>query len=165
MIAADIAHGNFQKVMLNEDCQSVLDKFRMDKRDGLPVVDHNQADRLIGMIWRKDIMDAYDDEVKRNDLSASFASMITMRKVDQSVHFMEGYAITELRVPKWFIGKSIKEVNVRARFGVDIILIRTKNGKEMRLKVIPEPDFIFSAEDSLVIAGEIGKINLLKERS
>lgn len=33
------------------------------------------------------------------------------------------------------------------------------------MKVIPDPDYVFIKNDSLVVAGEIGKINLLKNRS
>lgn len=165
LIAADIADRNFQSVTPNENAQSVLDKLTRDNRDGLPVVDPIHPNRLLGMVWRKDVVDAYNEEIKRLDISSSFASMITMKKINQSVHFMEGYALTEITVPKWFAGKSIKEINVRARFGVDIILIRNRLEKESKVKVIPNPDYVFSEDDTIVIAGEIGKINLLKNRS
>ena len=76
---------------------------------------------------------------------------------------MEGHAISELPAPKKFVGKSIKDINIRARYGVDVILIRSNTETGSKVKAIPNPDYIISYNDSLVIAGEIGKIRLLKE--
>jgi CIC family chloride channel protein len=165
VIAADITNYDIPRIIPDDNCQFVLNKMSMYNIDGLPVVDKKHNDKLLGMIWRRDIIDAYNEEIKRADISSTFASMITMKKTDQSVHFMEGYAITEISVPEIFIGKSLKSMNVRSRFGVNIILIRSGSGRKSKVKVIPEPEYIFSPDDSLVIAGEIGKINLIKNRT
>ncbi|MBN1496701.1 MAG: chloride channel protein [Spirochaetes bacterium] len=165
LIADDIAVKDFAAVTPEDNCQVVLDTFKEINYEGLPVVDPKNRKKLLGMIWRKDIWNAYNKEIERRDIVSNFASRITMKQMDQAVHFMEGYAINEIAVPKWFIGKSIKEVNVRACYGVDIILIRNNDEKGAKIKIIPDPGYVFTARDSIVIAGEIGKINLLKDRA
>lgn len=165
LIADDIAVKEFDTVSLDDNCQTVLDRIGSGNLEGLPVVHPRRPDTLMGMIWRKDVLDAYNKEIERRDITSTFASQITMKNIDQSVHFMEGYAITEIPVPNWFVGKSIREINVRAKFAVDILLIRTNTEEGSKIKAIPDPDYVFSFKDSLVIAGEIGKINLLKSRS
>jgi trk system potassium uptake protein TrkA len=85
-----------------------------------------------------------------------------MKNIDREVHFIEGYSMTEIPVPSSFVGKSIKELNIRAEYGVDILLIRTNTGEGSKIKSMPSADYIFSYDDSIVISGEIGKINLLK---
>lgn len=165
LIADDIAVKDFAAVTPEDNCQVVLDTFKEINYEGLPVVDPKNRKKLLGMIWRKDIWNAYNKEIERRDIVSNFASRITMKQMDQGVHFMEGYAINEIAVPKWFVGKSIKEVNVRACYGVDIILIRNNDEKGTKIKIIPDPGYVFTARDSIVIAGEIGKINLLKDRA
>jgi CIC family chloride channel protein len=162
LIAGDIAMRDIEPVTPQDNCQIVLDKLSNYNLEGLPVIDNKKQGKLIGMIWRKDIHDAYNKEIERRDITATFASKITMKNIDQDVHFMEGYAIREIAAPGTFVGKSIKELNIRAKYGVDVILIRKNTEQGSKIKAIPSPDYKISYDDSLVIAGEIGKINLLK---
>ncbi len=163
LIAKDIANREVETVTLEDNCQTVLDKLSRNNHEGLPVVDPKNRKKLIGMVWRKDILDAYNREIERRDIASSFASRITMKNIDSHIHFMEGYAITEIPVPHDFIGKSIKDLNIRAKYGVDILLIRNNTEAGSKIKAIPNPDYIFSINDSIVIAGEIGKLNLMKD--
>ena len=75
---------------------------------------------------------------------------------------MEGYSITEISPPKYFIGKSIRELNIRAQYGVDVLSVKVKDKKGIKVKAIPNPDFIFSEGDTMVVAGEIKSINVIK---
>ncbi len=163
LIAKDIATDQIETISPNDNCQEALDRMAEYNLEGLPVIDIKNPRKVRGMVWRKDIHDAYNKEIERRDITSTFASRITMKNIDQDVHFMEGHAITEIPAPKKFIGKSIKEVNIRAKYGVDVILIRTNTKHGTKIKAIPNPDYTISYNDSLVIAGEIGKINLLKE--
>ncbi len=163
VIASDIASQEVETVVPDDNCQRALSIMSEFNLQGLPVVDPAKPRKVIGMIWRKDVLDAYNKEIERRDLTSSFASRITMKNIDTDVHFMEGHAISELPAPKKFVGKSIKEINIRARYGVDVILIRSNTETGSKVKAIPNPNYIISYNDSLVIAGEIGKIKLLKE--
>ena len=75
---------------------------------------------------------------------------------------MEGYSINEIRPPHSFVGKSIKQLNIRARFGIDVLSIKTKEKWGEKIKAIPSPDYIIKKDDRLVIAGEIKNINVLR---
>lgn len=162
LIADDIADKEIEPVVASDNCQTVLDIMSRLNLQGLPVVDSPEKNRVVGMVWRKDIIDAYNEEVERRDITAAFASRITMKNIDSDVHFMEGYSMTELPVPKLFIGRSIKELDIRARYGVDILLIRSNTDEGSKIKAIPNPDYVFSYNDSIVVSGEIGKINLVR---
>jgi CIC family chloride channel protein len=162
LIARDIGSREVETVTIEDNCQTVLDKISVCNLEGLPVVDPKKPRKLVGMIWRKDILDAYNKEIERRDITSSFASKITMKNIDTDVHFMEGHSLTEIPVPKRFVGKSIKELNIRAKYGVEIILIRSNTEEGSKIKAIPSPDYVISFNDSIVIAGEIGRINLLK---
>jgi trk system potassium uptake protein TrkA len=85
-----------------------------------------------------------------------------MKEETPQVHFLEGYAINEISPPKSFIGKSIRELNIRANYGVDVLSIKTMEKRGEKIKAIPNPDYIIQEDDLLVIAGEIKSINVLK---
>ena len=162
LIAGDITNKNVVTATIDENCQIVLDKLSKYNLQGIPVMDSKKKGKLLGMIWRRDILDAYNKEIERRDITSSFASKITMQNIDSEVHFMEGYSLTEIPVPKIFVGKTIKDLNIRASYGVDILLIRSNTEAGSKIKAMPTPDYEFSYNDSIVISGEIGKIKLVK---
>ncbi len=162
IIAKDMSNDEIITIPLEENCQEALDKMSKYNLEGLPVVDLKKPRKVLGMIWRKDILDAYNKEIERRDITSTFANKITSKNINGDVHFTEGHAITEIAAPKNFVGKSIKILNIRAKYGVDVILIRNNTEQSSKIKAIPNPDYIISFNDSLVVAGEIGKINILK---
>ncbi len=162
LIAGDIANTNFETVSLTDNCKTALDKLRLHSYEALPVVESDENRKIIGMIWQKDILDAYNKAIDRREITSSLASSITMKADEPKIHFIEGYSINEVRPPKSFIGKSIKELNIRARFGVDVLSIKTKEKWGDKIKAIPSPDYVIQKNDRLVIAGEIKSINQLR---
>lgn len=59
-------------------------------------------------------------------------------------------SIVEMRAPKSWYGQSLKELNVRAKLGINIIGIR-QNGK---INTVPSPDYRFTEGDIVVLMGE-----------
>jgi len=162
LVASDLLSPNYDKIALGDNCQSALDKMKNHDYDGLAVVESPESNKLIGMVWRKDIQGEYDKEIERRDISSSLASKISMKGEETSVHFLEGYLVAEISPPESFIGHSIRELNIRAKYGVDILSIKTKKGTAESVKAIPDPNHIIAKNEFLVIAGESKNINLLK---
>jgi CIC family chloride channel protein len=162
LIAGDIANTNFEAVTLDENCSSALEKLRRSSYEGLPVVKNRDPQTIIGFIWRKEILDAYHKAIERREITSNLASSITMKEEAPQVHFMEGYSINEISPPKSFIGKSIRELNIRAKYGVDVLSIKTKEKRGEKIKAIPSPDYVILEDDTLIIAGEIKNINVLR---
>ena len=119
--------------------------------------------RIIGIIWRKDIQDAYDREIERRELTSNLASLITMKEEEPMVHFMEGYSIIEISPPNSFVGKSIRELNIRSQYGVDVLSVKVKEKKGEKINAIPSPEYIIKADHTLIIAGEIKNINFVRD--
>ncbi|MCK4761617.1 MAG: TrkA C-terminal domain-containing protein, partial [Candidatus Aminicenantes bacterium] len=68
---------------------------------------------------------------------------------------IEGLYLLEIEVPNIFVGKKIKDLDLRKKYGVDVILIKEAKEKgEKLLKRIPGADYRFRAEDNLLILGE-----------
>lgn len=162
LIAGDLAHLKFETLTPEDNCKTALDIMRKYNFEGVPVVESKSSRQIIGMIWRNDIQDAYQKEINRLELTKNIASSISMKEEITNIHFMEGYSIAEVKVPNSFIGKSIKEINIRSKFGVDVLSIKSNHKNNLNINAIPNPDYVFKDIDSLVIAGEIKKINYLK---
>jgi CIC family chloride channel protein len=162
LIAGDISNQFFETLIPDENCQTALDKFRKYSFEGLPVVDDKHSKKILGILWRKDIQDAYDREIEKRELTSNLASLITMKEDEPMVHFMEGYSIIEISPPRSFIGKSIRHLNIRSEYGVDVLSIKTKEKRGEKITAIPSPDYIIKEDDTLIIAGEITKINFVR---
>ena len=162
LIAADIANTNFETLSVESNCQVALDKMSRYDLEGLPVVSEEDGNRFLGYIWRKDIQDAYQKEIDRMEIASNIASSISMKEDEKELHFMEGYSIVEISPPKSFIGKSIRELDIRKNYGVDVLSIKTGKRSDAKIKAIPNPNHIFKEDQTIIIAGEIKKINLLR---
>jgi len=161
LIAGDIANTNFEPVTPEDNCQTAIDKMRKYDLEGLPVVAQSDSNIITGMIWMKDIQYAYHKEIEARDITSNLASHIMMKEETPQVRFMEGYSISEIDPPKSFIGKSIRDLDIRVKYGVDVLSIKTKKGNEEKITAIPNPEYVISDKDTLIIAGEIKNINLI----
>ncbi len=162
LIAADVFEPKYETVSVDDNCQTALEKMRKYNWESIPVTETPDSKSVIGVLHIKDIQDAYHKAIERLDLAESFASSIKKSDDGDELHFMEGYSILQIHVPKSFVGKSIKELNVRARFGVDILSVKTNGKKSSQIKAIPSPDYIFKEGDFLILAGEVKNINKVK---
>ena len=66
------------------------------------------------------------------------------------IELSEDYGILEVPAPASWVGKSLKDLNVRAKLGVNIIAV--ENGKKPN--VSPAADYCIRAEDVLVVLGD-----------
>jgi CIC family chloride channel protein len=162
LIAKDLTIPKFTYLHEDDNCQRALDLMSMYQLEGLPVVKSDNSQKLSGMVWRKDIQDAYQKEIEKIELTSNLATSITSIQEDKSVYFIEGYSISEITPPNSFLGKSIRELNIRAKYGVDVLSVKTKVKRGKEVKAIPNPNYVIGEDDTLVIAGEIKNINKLK---
>lgn len=162
LIADDLLNHNFEILHIDDNCQTALDKMSKYDLEGLPVTENVRSKKILGMLWRKDIQDAYQKEIERREIIVNLASSIQMKDEETQYHFMAGYSITEISPPKSFIGKSIRELDVRAKYGVDVLSIKIHNKQGTKIKAIPDPAHIFKVDDTIVVAGEIRNINVLE---
>jgi CIC family chloride channel protein len=162
LVAADVYEPKYETVSLDDNSNLAMEKMRKYDWESLPVTDSENSKKVIGVVHIKDIQDAYYKAIERIDLADSFASSIRKTDEGDELHFMEGYSVLQIHVPKQFVGKSIKELNIRARFGVDILSVKTVSKKSAQIKAIPSPDYVFQENDSIILAGEVKNINKIK---
>lgn len=78
------------------------------------------------------------------------ARSLNSHNVLEYIELSPDYGILEIPAPKSWIGKTIKELNVRAKLGVNIIAV--ENGK--KTNVSPAADYCIVEGDIMVVLGD-----------
>ncbi len=95
------------------------------------------------------------------DMAVRLANRLVATRVLDYIQLSERLNITKLLVPESMIGQSVKEVNLRGRFGANIIAI--ENGTQLQESITP--DYVFRAGDILFVSGNKDGLNRLLEWS
>ncbi len=94
------------------------------------------------------------------DISEKVAVRFSANQVFDYVELDNGYSIYEIApLPEW-VGKSIREANVRAAYNANIIGIKDESG----MKLMPGPDYVFQKGEHLMVIGHQRDIEKIVRR-
>lgn len=88
--------------------------------------------------------------IPEQENAARLAKSLSSPNLLDYIELSEEYSIIELPAPQSWVGKNLKELNVRAKLGVNILAVR-RNGK---LDVSPAAEFTFADGDIVVVLGD-----------
>ena len=88
--------------------------------------------------------------IPEQEQAARLARSLASHNLLDYIELSEEYGIVEVPAPISWKGKSLKELNVRAKLGVNILAIR-RGGK---INVSPGADFTFEDQDVVVVLGD-----------
>jgi len=94
------------------------------------------------------------------DLALSLAERIHNPNMIDYLPFLEGYSIIELSPPQDFIGKSLQELDLINRLGIQIIAV--KEVIKDQLVFIPTAKFVLKDSDILIMLGRNESLDKLK---
>ena len=97
-----------------------------------------------------------------HETGVKLAQNLSSSNILNFIELSEDYGIVELAAPKSWQGHSIRELNVRAKYKVNLIAIR-RNGNEHDLQMTPGADYVISPDDVIVTLGRYEDIDLLHE--
>ncbi|HPE94579.1 MAG TPA: TrkA family potassium uptake protein [Bacillota bacterium] len=92
------------------------------------------------------------------DMALKTAYALSKTDVLGFIEYSKDFSIVELKTPRKWVGRSIKELNVRQRFGVNIIATLDVTGD---FKLFADPERKFGAEETLIIIGQNDSIEKL----
>ncbi len=107
------------------------------------------------------------------DMGQRVGNTLVTPQVLDHIDLSEDSSIVEIVSPPDFVGKSLKELDVRAKYGVNVIAIKRKvkaistrgeTKDEEKIKVTPEANEMIRDKDVLVIIGPNDKIERLKRK-
>lgn len=87
--------------------------------------------------------------IPEQENGARLARSLSSPNVLDYIELSDEYGIVEVPAPAGWQGKSLKDLNVRAKLGVNIIAVR----REGKLNVSPAADFVILEKDIMVVLG------------
>jgi CIC family chloride channel protein len=141
--AYDIAAANCPEMLPDENLDAASEMMEHEGLDELPVVDRRYGGRFLGLVTRQHIAQAL------NRVSVSLSSLATR---DQSIYWATGYRVTRVEIPKSAAGKTIRELDPRARFSVTVLAVRSADNPDAGFIPIT-PDQPLRAGDLIITAG------------
>ncbi len=154
VIAGDLVDPTCPTVKEDDNLDVVMQLLSHRDLDELPVVETENPKKLIGTVHRGDVIDARNQEVLRRDLAGGMSSAVGLVDKVHQVEIGDGYVVQEIPAPRSFLGHTLRELNVRARYGVQVIFIRAQVGGEGSRRLhAPDADERMRAGDMLIVAG------------
>lgn len=84
------------------------------------------------------------------DIAERMAMKYSANHVFDYIELAEGYSIFEIQPDKTWIGKTIGEVDIRAKYHVNVFGIKKKDGE---LDLLPNASYQMNGEDHMMVAG------------
>ena len=162
LIALDLVKPDIPRVELSDDLDTAMKLFGKYDMDEIPVTSDEDRGRIIGSIYRKDVIDTYNRELVKRNLSQEISSSVKLLDKIRTVDFIDGYAMAEIPVPPSFVGKSIKEIQMRSRYGVNILMIKRMTDDEKFQQIVPSANEILRPTDKLILLGKNKEIQTFK---
>ncbi|MBO5317761.1 MAG: TrkA family potassium uptake protein [Oscillospiraceae bacterium] len=97
--------------------------------------------------------------IPEQENASRLARSLASRNVLDYIELSEDYGIVEVPAPGPWLDKSLIELNVRAKLGVNILAVR--RGGE--ITVSPSADFRILQDDVLVVLGDTAAINAMQK--
>ena len=94
------------------------------------------------------------------DMAVRVARGLSTPNILDFIPLAEDYSLVQVDPPKFFIGKSLKELNLRARYRVYVIAVKELVPENFIL--VPHADFIIKDSDLLMILGKTDDIKKIK---
>jgi len=94
------------------------------------------------------------------DMAIRVAERLSSPSVLDQVEFMEGYSVVEIEAPQMFWGRSLREAEIRHKYGLSVILIKRKGRRDAF--TAPKADYIIEEGDILVLLGEDSSVEKFK---
>lgn len=88
--------------------------------------------------------------IPEQENAARLARSLHSHNVLDYIELSEDYGILEIPAPNSWIGKTLKELNIRAKLGVNIIAV--ESGRQTN--VSPSADYLIQAGDIMVVLGD-----------
>ncbi len=158
IVAEDIAYP-LKTVSENDNLEKVMDIFGSTEEDELPVIDKDG--KIKGIVLRRNLIKVYNNEIKKREVTNRILSKLKFTPETGKIEIDKGYVITELPVPPHFIGKTIAELQLRKKYGIEVLLIKKKPPEENI--PFPSANYRFVEDDSFIASGKKSSIENLEK--
>ena len=97
--------------------------------------------------------------IPEQENAARLAKSLSSYNVLDYIELSAEYGIIEVPVPASWLNKSLKELGVRAKLGVNILAVR----REGKINVSPAAEFVMKEKDILVVLGDTAALGAVQK--
>ncbi|TDW21000.1 trk system potassium uptake protein TrkA [Breznakia blatticola] len=123
---------------------------------GVPQVIAKAKNKRFEMVLRK--VGAHKVIRPEKAMGTLTANLLINNDIVNQISLDEEYSIVEIKVPNHWVGKSLVDLDLRNKLGVNVLGIRKFHEK---LNITPDPSYILEADDRLVVIAHINVIQNL----
>ena len=98
--------------------------------------------------------------IPEHEIGIKTAVGLASKHLVDVIDLSDKYGIIDVGVPASWVGKGIGELNVRNKYGMNIIAIKNA-GDDQKIIITPGADYKFEKSDIIVFVGEIKTVNIL----
>lgn len=162
VVAADLIDREIPILRETDDLDLVMQLFAQTRTSELPVNDPTTG-KLVGSVREPDVIAAYNRAVLSRDLAGGMTRRVGLVSRIHRVELGNSWALQELRVPTSFIGHSLRELDLRANLGVQVLLVRSVDPESGEPTVdVPDPHRPLSEGLGLVVVGRNPSLDRLE---
>lgn len=134
-------------IAISQDMQSSIMATILAKELGVPYV----LAKAQNDIHKKVLEKVGADRVifPEREMGIRIANSLVSENFLDFIELSADYSIVEISILDEWVGKSLKNLNLRAHFGLNVMAVR----KGDEINITPGPDTIFEEEDVLVVIG------------
>ena len=150
-----IGLGNFDVVIvaISSDIRASIMATVMAKEMGVPKVVCKAKDELQAKVLYK--IGADKVVFPERDMGIRLAYNLASENILDQINLDPEYSIMEIVTPQNWVGKTIIELNLRAKYDIPVLAVKTQSG----LKVMPSPNYKMQEKNILIIIGNTDKIS------
>jgi CBS domain-containing protein len=146
--AFDLSRRNPPVVMPDSNLDQAAQMMEYEALDEIPVVEHARGGKFLGLISRRNVSQAF------NRVTVSLSAQGTG---DRGIFWATGYRVTRIAVPAGADGKTIRQLDPRARYSVSVLAIQDGSDAENGFAPLG-PDRALKPGDLIVAAGRPGDL-------
>ena len=94
------------------------------------------------------------------DMAKKVAKSLVSPNMMDYIPLSEDYIISEMAPPNSFLGKTIRELGLRAKYSIEVIAVRDVLSESVHM--VPQADFVIKDGEVLVVIGKESDINKIK---
>ncbi len=90
------------------------------------------------------------------EMGERVAKSLMSRNILDMIDIDDVYSIVEIVAPENWVGKTLKSLDVRSNFGVNVLAVRKKH--ETRFSLSPDAEYVIDKSDALLVIAETNKL-------
>lgn len=158
LVAADLAVPT-RTLKESDNVEHAMELLTDGGADLLPVED--EAGRLTGVVFAQDVLGRYAHELQKLRLAETLSQRRSFSVRTDGIELGHGMRLAEIEIPASLLGRSLRDLQIRSRFGVEVLYVLKG---PYRIRKLADPDLTLDAGDRMVVMAEAPTLLAFRDR-